>query len=177
MGIGGFHKQQRRKMVKSEATENGEERSWWWIVGKRRRQWKGRAAHGSSGKLSPSLLHSDFTLVFSFAFHLLLRRSQPRIWNQAANPRAAHGRCNRWTNFAAVLVSSLPLFCIPISLSLSASPTNATGGGETRFSLFCVGAIQKNDSVSPLVLRISELNSHREYVNSSLGSHFPNLLN
>ncbi|KAL4555056.1 hypothetical protein LXL04_037667 [Taraxacum kok-saghyz] len=42
MEIGGFHKQQRRKMVKSEATENGEERSWWWIVGKRRRQWTGR---------------------------------------------------------------------------------------------------------------------------------------
>ncbi|KAL4567859.1 hypothetical protein LXL04_023455 [Taraxacum kok-saghyz] len=27
MGIGGFHKQQRRKMVKSEATENGEDLS------------------------------------------------------------------------------------------------------------------------------------------------------
>ncbi|KAL4556830.1 hypothetical protein LXL04_034994 [Taraxacum kok-saghyz] len=46
MGIGGFHKQQRRKMVKSEATENGEERSWWWIVGKRRRQWTGRQLIG-----------------------------------------------------------------------------------------------------------------------------------
>ncbi|KAL4590331.1 hypothetical protein LXL04_003260 [Taraxacum kok-saghyz] len=42
MGIGGFHKQQRRKMVKSEATENGEERNWWWIVGKRRRHWTER---------------------------------------------------------------------------------------------------------------------------------------
>ncbi|KAL4579889.1 hypothetical protein LXL04_016057 [Taraxacum kok-saghyz] len=46
MGISGFHKQQRRKMVKSEATENGEERSWWWIVGKRRRQWIGRQLIG-----------------------------------------------------------------------------------------------------------------------------------
>ncbi|KAL4564671.1 hypothetical protein LXL04_028739 [Taraxacum kok-saghyz] len=46
MGIGGFHKQQRRKMVKTEATKNGEERSWWWIVEKRRRQWTGRQLIG-----------------------------------------------------------------------------------------------------------------------------------
>ncbi|KAL4573343.1 hypothetical protein LXL04_020145 [Taraxacum kok-saghyz] len=92
MGIGGFHKQQRRKMVKSEATENGEERSWWWIVGKRRRQWTGRQLIGrlNHGENRRQKKNVDVINNKAMIGTLQWERSS---WSLGSNSDRSRGKC------------------------------------------------------------------------------------